>query len=603
VEQAPQIKRGLMRRFFRECVRPYAGLQVQIAICLIVGAVLSLIDPLVLKAIIDRALGDGDRGLLLALVALMGGVLLFRIAFRMLSVWLAAYSGLRILFDLRRRAFEHVERFSPYFFRGERTGDILARLTSDIDVLQRSAAHTLVNSAQDSLTIVGIVLVLAWLDPWLTLVLLALYPFLIAALARTNRRLRHEGTRAREAVAGIYTFLEERITCMRLIQEFRREKAEAQRYVRTARPWIHSNLVLSTIGGVQTSLGDLLTTGSFMLVFLFGGTRVVTGAMSVGALVAFYTLAVRLSRPISGLIDINIDLQVARASLGRIFEVLDREPQVREHPQASAPVSVPGAIELADLSHAWPDGTRALDAIHLSVPAGSIVALVGPSGSGKSTLAGMMARLLDPDQGQVRIDGLDVRQWTLKRLRQSVCLVPQETLLLHDTLRDNLRMARPRASDQDLLDALDAAGLGDLLKTLPDGLGTQTGEHGLRLSGGERQRLALARALLKRASITILDEATSALDPRTERRVLASMFERLRGRTVVIIAHRLMSITSVDHIFVLNQARLVESGTHRDLYQAKGLYHTFFEEQSRHREHAAAAPDQGPRRAEDELSS
>src|SRR5262245_5351638 len=204
-----------MRRFFRECVRPYVGLQVQIAICLVVGATLSLVDPLVLKAIIDRALGDGDRGLLVALIALMGGVLLFRIAFRLLSVWLAAYSGLRILFDLRRRAFEHVERVSPYFFHGERTGDILARLTSDIDVLQRSAAHTLVNAAQDSLTIAGIMLVLAWLDPWLTLVLLVLYPFLAAALSRTNRRLRQEGTRAREAVAGIYTFLEERITCMR----------------------------------------------------------------------------------------------------------------------------------------------------------------------------------------------------------------------------------------------------------------------------------------------------------------------------------------------------------------------------------------------------
>jgi ABC-type multidrug transport system fused ATPase/permease subunit len=581
VKRASPHRRGLVRRFFRERVRPYLGLQVEIGFCLLVGVILGLVDPLILRAIIDRALGDGDFTLLLILVGILLGVLVFRTGFRLITVWLYSYSGLRILFDFRQKVFEHVETLSPFFFRGERTGDILARLSSDIDVLQEAAAHTVVNAVQDLLTITGILALLVYIDPKLTLVLLLIYPLLIGLLAKINRRIQEEGVHAREAISGLFSFLEERITSIRLVQEFLREKAEARRHVRVSRPWIRSNLALSVIGAGQVSLADVMATGAFILVFLMGGKRVLDGTLSLGSLVAFYTLASRLYRPISGLIDINIALQVARASLARVYELIDTKPDITEHEDAVTPPEITGAIQLTGVGLTWPGGTRAVDNVSLAVSPGQVVALVGPSGSGKSTLAALVSRYLDPQEGAVSIDGLDVRRWKLKSLHRAVGLVPQETQLFHDTIAGNLRLARPAASDAELIEALEAAGLGDFLSTLPDGLGTVVGEQGLRLSGGERQRLALSRSLLKAPFIHILDEATSALDPRMERQVLNRYFETVRGRTVILIAHRLTSVTNADRIFVLSEGRLVESGTHKELYRAGGLYRNLFDEQSR----------------------
>ena len=575
-------QKGLVRRFFREHVRPYAALQTEIAFCLIISVILGLVDPLILKAVIDRALGDGDYSLLVILVGILLGVLLFRVGFRLITVWLYSYSGLRILFDFRQRVFKHVERLSPFFFRGERTGDILARLSSDIDVLQQAAAHTIVTAFSDMLTITGIMILLFYIDPFLTLALLIVYPLLIALLARINRRIQEESVRAREAIAELFAFLEERITGIRLVQEFLREKREAMRHVRVSRPLIQSNLLLSVIGAGQVSLADVMATGAFILVFLMGGKRVLDGTLSLGSLVAFYTLASRLYRPISGLININIDIQVARASLRRVYELLDLELDIKEHEDATIPTQISGAVRLEGVCHTWPGGARAADDISLTVEPGQVVALVGPSGSGKSTLAALIARYIDTHDGTIYVDGLDVRRWKLKALRRAVGVVPQETQLFHDTIAENLRLAKPRATDTELMEALDAAGLGEFLATLPDGLDTMAGEQGLRLSGGERQRLALARSLLKAPLIHILDEATSALDPRTERRVLGSYFEHIRGRTAIIIAHRLTSVTNVDRIFVLSEGKLVESGTHAELYEAGGLYRTLFDEQSRY---------------------
>jgi ABC-type multidrug transport system fused ATPase/permease subunit len=572
---------GLVRRFFTECVRPYIGLQIEIVVCLLAGVVLNLVDPILLKAILDRALGDGDARLLLVLILVLGVVLLFRVAFRLVSVWLYSYGGLRILFDFRRRAYEHVQRLSPYFFRGERTGDILARLTSDIDVLQQTAAHTIVNAAQDVLTIVGILAMLLWLDPSLTLGLILVYPVLIFLLVRINQRLEREGFRAREAVSGLFSFLEERVSGVRLVQEYRQERIQARRHVQLSRPWMSSYLNMSFVSAGQVSLADTMTTGAFILVFLWGGHRVLGGTLSLGSLVAFYTLATRLYRPITGLIDINIDIQIARASLARVYQILDHEPEIREAPNATAPKHPRGALCLDSLSLTWPDGTCVLQDVSLAVLPGQRVAIVGPSGSGKSTLAAVIARYLDPSVGSVTIDGLDVRRWKLAALRRNVGLVAQETELFHDTLAENLRMAKPRASDAELMNAVETGGLDELVRSMPEGLKTLVGSEGMRLSGGERQRVALARALLKQPTLYILDEATSALDPRTERQVLGRFMESVGRATVMVIAHRLTSLVGMDTIFVLHMGRLVESGTHGELYAAGGLYRELYDEQIR----------------------
>jgi ATP-binding cassette subfamily B protein len=323
-----------------------------------------------------------------------------------------------------------------------------------------------------------------------------------------------------------------------------------------------------------------MTTGAFILVFLWGGHRVLGGTLSLGSLVAFYTLATRLYRPITGLIDINIDLQVARASLSRVYAILDHEPEIREAADATEPGagSSRGSVRVDGVSLAWPDGTRVLREVSLEVRPGERVGVVGPSGSGKSTLAAVMARYLDPTSGRVTLDGLDLRRWKIPALRRSVGLVAQETQLFHDTLAENLRLARPQASDDDLMDVVEAAGLGELVRSMPRGLLTLVGSEGLRLSGGERQRVALARALLKAPRVYLLDEATSALDPRTERRVLGRFLERAGDAAVMLIAHRLTSLAGMDRIIVLHEGRVVETGTHGELYAAGGLYRELYDE-------------------------
>lgn len=569
-----------VRRFLRECVRPYAGLQIQIAACLAIGVVLTLAEPLLLRAIIDHALADGDAALLATLVGLIALALVFRVVFRVISVWLTSYSSLRILLEFRQRCFEHVERLTPYQLRSERLGDVLSRLTSDIDVLGRAASHTVVNAAQDLLTIVGILGVLFWLDPWLATLYIAIAPVCYVCLARVNRRLRAEGQSARESIGGLYTFLEERLSALRLVQEHGREKAQAIEHVRVSRPWFEHNLKLSLLGSVQVSIADLMAAGAFIVVFLVGGMRAIDGALSIGALVAFYTLAARMYRPVAGLVDVNIDLQVAAAALERVYALIDTEPAVREAADARVPDEAHGRIELRGASLRIGEALL-LREIDLAIAPGEIVGIVGASGAGKSSLAGLLARNADVSAGEVLVDGLDVRQWKLGALRRHVGFVPQETQLFFDTLAANLRFARPKASDEELLQVLEDVQLATLVRAMPEGLATLVGQSGMRLSGGERQRLALARALLKRPGIHILDEATSALDPLTERVLLERFFERVRGATVIVIAHRLSTLAHVDRVLVVENGQLVESGTHGELLGRPSVYRMLFEQQAR----------------------
>jgi len=572
--------RALLGRFVREFLRPYWPLQVEMGACFVIGVALTIADPLVLRVIIDRALGDGDAGLLVVLTGVLLALLVFRVVFRMLGVWLTSYSGLRVLFDLRQRVFEHVESLSPYFLRGERFGDVLARVTTDVDVLHNAAAQGLVNGVQDSLTLLGIVGALVWLDPTLALALTVLLPVLLLLLRLINRRLRREGHSAREAMGGLYAFLEERLGAIRLVQEHRREKTEAIGHVRVARPWIQHNLRLSLLGSIQVSLADLSTSGALMVVFLWGGLRAIRGELSLGTLIAFYTLAARVYRPVAGLVDLNIDLQIAVASLRRIFGLLDVEPQVREAPDATAPAVVRGAVRVDGVGLVL-GGSRILRGVELEIEPGQVVGLVGPSGAGKSSLAALLARTLDPSEGTIALDGLPLPRWRLADLRRAVGLVPQETQLFHDSLEANLRFARPDATREELEGALRTVQLEGLLASLPDGLATTVGEGGMLLSGGERQRVALARALLKHPRFLILDESTSALDPLTERLVLDRFLARFADATVLLVAHRLTSLTDVDRIFVLDGGRLVEHGTHPELMGHSGLYRALFDEQMR----------------------
>ncbi len=580
MSDATHNSRGLFRRFLREHVAPYWLLQAQIAVCVLVQVALELADPLILRAVIDHAIGDGDSELLVLLCALLAGSLLFRVAFRIVSTWLYSYGGLRVLFDLRRRAYERVQDLSPYELSGERRGDVLARLTSDVDVLQRAAVYTIVHGAQHVLVIAGVWTVLVLLDAQLAGVLALLYPALAALLWLLNRSLRNESEAARESVGRLYEFLDERIGAVRLIQQFRRQRAQLKQLVSISRAWIRSHLRLSVLASLQVSLADVMLSAAPILVFLFGGARVLEGTLSIGALIAFYTLAGRLHRPVSLLIDINVELHSARAALRRVYELIDQDGGLREPVPPHDPPQVRGEFVLERVDFRWGE-QRVLSDVSLRIAPGERIAIVGASGSGKSTLAALVSRFLDPSGGAVRLDGLDLRRWPLARLRRAVGVAPQEPQLFHTSLRDNLLLAAPHASAAQLREVLELVQLGAFVDASAAGLDTPVGESGLRLSGGERQRVALARALLARPEVLVLDEATSALDPRTERLVLDAVVERMRGRTLIMVAHRLTSIQDCDRILVLEGGRLVESGAHVELYARGGVYRELYDQQLR----------------------
>jgi len=571
VNDAAPSDRGLFRRFLREHVAPYWLLQVEIAVCVLVQVALELVDPLILRAMIDRAIGDGDFELLVWLSALLLGSLAFRVAFRIVSTWLYSYGGLRVLFDFRRRAYERVQSLSPYYLQGEKYGDVLARLTSDVDVLQRAAIYTVVHAVQHVLVIVGVWTILVLLDAPLAGVLALVYPVLALGLWLLNRHLRTESIASRMSIGQLYEFLEERLGAVRLIQEFRRERAQVKRFVGISRPWIRSHLRLSVFASMQVSMADVMLALASIVVFLFGGARVLDGSLSIGTLIAFYTLAGRLHRPVSLLIDINIELQTARSALARVYEIIDLEPWIREAPGASVPSAIDGRVEFDAVDFRW-ESAEILRGISTTIAAGERIAVVGASGSGKSTLAALASRFLDPARGSVKLDGLDLRRWKLSELRKSVGVVPQEAQMFHDSLRANLRLAAPRANDEQLVAALESAQLGAFLSALPEGLDTQVGESGLRLSGGERQRLALARALLADPRVLILDEATSALDSRTEGEIQSALEEAARGRTTIVVAHRLSTIADADQIIVLDDGKVAERGTHAELVAREGIY-------------------------------
>lgn len=572
--------RGPVLRFLLEAVRPYWGLQLEILFCLVVGVVLALADPLLLRVLIDRALGDGDERLLYTLSAVLLGVLGFRTVFRLLSVGLTSYAGLRILFDLRRRTFEHVQRLALDARAAERPGDVLARLTSDIDVLQRAAAHTLVTATQDAFTIAAILLALWWLDPASTWVLCALFPVLALALRAIQARMRDESRRARRSIGDLFGFLEERLAAIGLIQEHRRERAQARAHVRVSRPWIRHNLRLSLLGAWQVSLTDAMTTLALIAVFLFGGVRTIHGELSLGSLVAYYTLAGRLVRPIAGLVDVHVDLAVAGAALSRVYALLDTPTGLDDGTRALDIARVAGGYRLRGIEVQL-GAARVLDGVDLAIAPGSTVALVGRSGGGKSTLATLLARCRDPARGRIELDGTELRELRLCDLRRAVGYVPQEALVLDGTLAENLRLSRRGARQEDLWAALALCALDDFVRELPDGLDARVGSGAQALSGGERQRLALARALLADPAVLVLDECTSALDASGERRVLEALFASRAGRTTILIAHRLGNLTGVDRIHVIERGRVLESGTHAELLAVGGAYRRLWDDQSR----------------------
>jgi ATP-binding cassette subfamily B protein len=566
------VRPGPELRRIAALFRPYRGQLFSVLAIIALSAGLSMVSPFLLREVLDQAIPDRDTGLLTLLVAGMIAIAIVTGGLGVASTYLSNIVGQEVMHDLRAAVYRHLQRMSLAFFTRTRTGEVQSRIASDIGGIQSvvtSTATSIVSNVTTVLATIGAMFVLDWR---LAAFSLAVLPFFVWMTRRVGGERRKITAQRQGRVADMSSLVEESLSVTgillgrtmgrgdELVDRFTaesRELATLEVRSRMAGRW--------RMASVQMSFAIMPA-----LVYWFAGQ---TSAISVGTLVAFTTLQTRLLFPIGSLLSVSVDLQSSMALFHRIFEYLDLPIDLAERPDPVELHDVRGEVRFEDVTFGYDDEVApTLDGIDLDVSPGSFTAIVGETGSGKTTLAYLAARLYDVRSGRVTIDGVDVRDASFASLARTVGLVSQDTYLFHATVRENLRFARPDATDDELEAAARAAQIHDLISSLPEGYDTVVGERGYRFSGGEKQRIAIARVVLRNPPVLVLDEATSALDTETERAVQDALDRLAAGRTTIAIAHRLSTIRDADQIVVLDGGRLVERGTHEELLERGGRY-------------------------------
>jgi ATP-binding cassette, subfamily B, bacterial len=542
---------------------------------IVASSVLGMASPFLLRAVIDTALPDRDLPLLATLTAGMVVVAALTAALGVVQTWVSTRVGQQVMHGLRTDVFTHLQRQSIAFFTKTRTGEVQSRITNDVGGLQSVVTSTATSIAANLTTTVATAVAMVALSWRLSLISLVVLPPSIW-LTRRVARMRRDITSAQQReLADLNVTIEEGLSVngAQLSRTLGTGPALVERFTGSSKRLIDLELRSQLAGRWRMASTTVIFAAIPAVIYLGAGLPGTT--LTIGTLIAFTTLQNGLFRPLTSLLNVGVALVSSLALFARIFEYLDLPVDVDdpEHPVPVDPERVRGDVRFEGVTFAYPGSDRnAVTAVDLEAPAGTSLALVGETGSGKSTLAALAARLYDPDAGRITIDGIDVRDLRLADLARIVGVVSQETYLLHTTVRENLRYAKPDACDAEIEDAARAAQIHDLIADLPEGYDTVVGSRGHRFSGGEKQRLAIARTLLRDPRVLILDEATSALDTETERAVQEAFDALAEGRTTITIAHRLSTVREADRIAVIDHGRVAESGTHTSLLAAEGRY-------------------------------
>ncbi|MGE5546920.1 MAG: ABC transporter ATP-binding protein [Solirubrobacterales bacterium] len=561
-----------MRRLIREGIRPYAGLVALSIVCMGAAAAATagyalLMDPVVNKVFTERQ----DAWLWPLALAVLGTFLVKSVAEYGQGV-LMSKVGLAVIADMQNRLFAHLMRLDVAFFHAMPTGKILSRVVNDTAAMRYAVSNALTGAGRDASSVVFLIGAMFYQDWLLSTLTFFVFPIAILPIARLGRRMRKVTANTQEHQGQLTTYLEQAVQGIRVVKAYGMEEYEKRKVggligtlnslsYKSARVRSASSPIMELLGGVAITV-----------VIVYGGARVIEGHTTAGAFFSFITALMLAYRPMKALANLNTNLQEGLAAAARNFEILDTEPHIRDRQGATDLVVREGNVRFEGVFFTYDGAKAALDGIDLEVPGGKTVALVGASGAGKSTVLNLLPRFFDVTDGRVLIDGQDVRDVTLASLRGRMALVSQEITLFDDTIRANIAYGRFGATDEEIEAAARFAAAHDFIVSLPDGYDTVVGERGLNLSGGQRQRLAIARAMLKNAPILLLDEATSALDTESERQVQIALEHLMKGRTTIVIAHRLSTVVNADLIHVMDRGRVVESGDHNALIALDGIY-------------------------------
>lgn len=545
------------------------------------GQIPELLRSLPVMSAMRAAAGAGALRWLL----LLCGAILVAYVIRSVAVfgssYLSQYMAQRVMYSLRQRLYSRLLRLSLAFHDRQTVGDLLSRMSLDVQLIQNMISTQLVEAAATVVTFIvgiGLMLAISW---QLTLLALVVVPLTGYTISRAGSRMRSAQTNIQQRLSNLASRVQERLQSVRIIQSFAREEYEEERFadlnLRNVEANLRSARIVALLGPLVEFLGVVGMVGGIA----FAGWQVTRGLLSADDLATYLIVVQRVGQRFSKLGNIHLSIQQAIAAAHRIFEIIDQEPTVRDAPDAVALPRVRGGVRFRSVSFTYPIGGEVLRGLDLEAEPGEVVALVGPSGAGKSTLVNLLPRFYDPTAGAVEIDGWNLRRVTVRSLRDQIAIVPQETILFSGSVYDNIRYGRLEATAEEVYAAARAANAEQFIQALPQGYESDVGERGLRLSGGQRQRIAIARALLKNPAILVLDEATSSLDTESEALVQEALDRLMRGRTTFVIAHRLSTVRNADRILVLADGHIIEHGSHHELLARGGLYRKLYEMQFR----------------------
>lgn len=555
---------------------PYWKILLIAVICMIVVSGSNLIVPWIIKDIVDEVLAEKNIQMLYWVIAAILVIFLIRGVTTFGNRYLMGYIGQRVVTDLRKRLFAHLQRLSISYYDKRRTGEIMSNLTNDIGALQTAIVENFVSLIQEAAIFVGSFVSMIYLQWKLTVLCLVIVPMVSFIIKFFGKKLHQSGKNVQEKLADVTAMLQEVIQGVRIVRSFNRSDYEIQRFDDVNEANFKANVRTIRQSSQLTPFVEFFSAIAITVIIWYGGLSVIDGIMTSGELIAFLIYAINLANPTRRIAEAVGNIQKSLGAADRVFAILDTEPEVKNRPGAGALQVTAGQVEFDHVAFSYEPDHPVLTDISFTAEPGQTVAIVGPSGAGKTTIANILPRFYDVTGGSVRIDGTDIRDVTIGSLRDHIGLVPQDTLLFNTTIKNNILYGRLDATDEEVWEAVRAANAEHFIRELPMGIETRVGDRGLVLSGGQRQRIAIARALLKNPAILILDEATSALDTESEKVVQEALDRLMVGRTSFVIAHRLSTIQNADQILVINGGVIAERGTHEELMEKNGLYHELY---------------------------